>query len=88
MKAGRNENYLTQSVPQLMMVADSSPETLYLVSVAYWLRDYATSRKVAGSRPDEFFYLPNPSGRFSSLTEMSFRSIKIMFLGKLRAAGA
>jgi hypothetical protein len=34
-------------------------------AVAYWLRHYATSRKVAGSRPDEmnfFFNLHNPSG--------------------------
>jgi hypothetical protein len=36
------------------------------MAVAQWLRHYATSRKVTGSRPDEvngFFNLPNPSGR-------------------------
>jgi hypothetical protein len=34
-------------------------------AVAKWLRNYATSRKVAGSRLDEvnFSNLPNPSGR-------------------------
>jgi hypothetical protein len=34
-------------------------------AVAQWLRHYATSRKISGSRPDEvngFFNLPNPSG--------------------------
>jgi hypothetical protein len=44
-----------------------------------WLRHYATSRKVAGSSPDEvdFFNLPNPSsstmalGSTWPLTEMS-----------------
>jgi hypothetical protein len=57
-----------------------------------WLRRYATSRKVAGSTPDEviffFFNLPNPSGRTrpwgftQPLTEMNTRNIKtIMFLG-------
>jgi hypothetical protein len=36
------------------------------IAVAEWLRHYATSRKVAGSRHDEvnlFFNLPTPSGR-------------------------
>jgi hypothetical protein len=34
-----------------------------------WLRHYATSRKVAGSSPDEvdFFNLPNPSSRIMAL---------------------
>jgi hypothetical protein len=34
-------------------------------AVANWLRHYATSRKVAGSRPDKvnFCNSPNPSGR-------------------------
>jgi hypothetical protein len=35
-----------------------------------WLRQYATSRKVAGSSPDEmdfFFNLPNPSNRTMAL---------------------
>jgi hypothetical protein len=48
-----------------------------------WLRYYATSRKVAGSNPDEvdFFNLPNPSsltmalGSTQSLTEMSTSNI-------------
>jgi hypothetical protein len=48
-----------------------------------WLRHYATSRKVAGSNPDEvdFFNWPNPSsctmalGSTQSLTEMSTRKI-------------
>jgi hypothetical protein len=42
--------------------------TIYKISghaVAYWLRHYATGRKVAGSKPDDmnvfFFSLPNPS---------------------------
>jgi hypothetical protein len=48
------------------------------------LRHYATSRKVAGSSPDEvdfFFNLPNPSSRTMALgstqplTEMSTRKI-------------
>jgi hypothetical protein len=59
-------------------------------AVAYWLRHHATSRKVAGSRPDgviEFFNVPNPSSRTRSsgfaqlLTEVSTRSTKIVFLG-------
>jgi hypothetical protein len=54
-------------------------------AVAQWLRRYATSRKVAGSRPDEvdfFSNLPNPSGRTMALgstqplTEMSTRNLK------------
>jgi hypothetical protein len=58
--------------------------------VAKWLRHYATSRKVEGSKPDEvneFFsiYLILPAalghGFTQSLTEMSTRSIQIMFLG-------
>jgi hypothetical protein len=48
-----------------------------------WLRHYATSRKVAGSIPDEveFFNLPNPSSRIMALgstqplTEMSIRNL-------------
>jgi hypothetical protein len=49
-----------------------------------WLRHYATSRKVAGSIPDEvigFFNLPNPSSRTMTLgstqplTEMSTRNL-------------
>jgi hypothetical protein len=49
-----------------------------------WLRHYATSRKVAGSNPDEvdfFFNLPNPSssttalGSTQPLTEMSTRNL-------------
>jgi hypothetical protein len=48
-----------------------------------WLRQYATSRKVAGSIPDEiigFSYWPNPSshtmalGSTQRLTEMSTRN--------------
>jgi hypothetical protein len=47
------------------------------------LRHYATSRKVAGSSPDEvdFFNLPNPSSRTMALestqrlTEMSTRNV-------------
>jgi hypothetical protein len=47
------------------------------------LRHYATSRKVAGSNPDEvdFFNLPNPSSRTmalrstKALTEVSTRNI-------------
>jgi hypothetical protein len=33
-------------------------------AVAYWLKHYATSQKVVGSRPNEvkLFNLPNPSG--------------------------
>jgi hypothetical protein len=53
------------------------------------LRHYATSRMVAGSRPDEviFFsiYLILPAalgpGVYSTLTEMSIRSRKIILLG-------
>jgi hypothetical protein len=53
-------------------------------AVAKWLRHYATSRKVAGSRPDEvvFSNLPNPSGSSMALgstqplTEMSTRNLK------------
>jgi hypothetical protein len=57
-------------------------------AVAYWLRHYAASRKVAGSSPDEVDFLnrPNPSGRTMALgstqplTEMStpgiFKKIK------------
>jgi hypothetical protein len=37
----------------------------FVISLGSWLRHYATSRKVAGSNPDEviefFFNLPNPS---------------------------
>jgi hypothetical protein len=48
-----------------------------------WLRHYATSRKVAGSSPDEvdFFNLPNPSrrtialGSTQPLTKMSTRNL-------------
>ena len=48
-----------------------------------WLRHNATSRKVAGSNPDEvdFFNLPNPSshtmalGSTQPLTEMSTRNL-------------
>jgi hypothetical protein len=56
-----------------------------------WLRHYATSRKVAGSNPDEvdFFNLPNPSSRTmalrstQTLTEMSTRNLPG---GKVRSA--
>jgi hypothetical protein len=48
-----------------------------------WLSHYATSRKVAGSRPDEvdFFSLPNPSsytvalGSTQPLTEMRISNL-------------
>jgi hypothetical protein len=49
-----------------------------------WLRHYATSRKFAGSNPDEvieFFNLPNPSirtmalGSTQPLTEMRTRNL-------------
>jgi hypothetical protein len=49
-----------------------------------WLRHYATSRKVAGSNPDDvirFFNRPNPSSRTMApgstqpLTEMSTRNL-------------
>jgi hypothetical protein len=48
-----------------------------------WLRHYATSRKVAGSSPDEvdFCNLPDPSRRTAALgstqrlTEMSTRNL-------------
>jgi hypothetical protein len=54
-----------------------------LLEVPSWLRHYATSRKVAGSSPDEvdFFNWPNPSsctmalGSTQSLTEMSTRNL-------------
>jgi hypothetical protein len=58
--------------------APKSP--LYTYIILRWLRHYATSRKVAGSNPDEitgFFNLPNPSSRTmvlgstQLLTEMS-----------------
>jgi hypothetical protein len=58
-----------------------------------WLRHYSTSRKVAGSIPDEvigFFNLPNHSSRTMTLgstqplTEMSTRNL----LGDKLAAGA
>jgi hypothetical protein len=53
-------------------------------AVAYWLRHYATSRKVAGLHPDEvnFSNLPNPSSRTLALgstrplTEMNTRNLK------------
>jgi hypothetical protein len=54
-----------------------------------WLRHYATSRKVAGSRPyeaNEFssIYLIFPAALgpvvYSALTEMSTRNRKIMFI--------
>jgi hypothetical protein len=50
----------------------------------FWLRLYATSRKVGGLIPDEvigFFNLPNPSSRTMTLesdkplTEMSTRNL-------------
>ena len=53
-------------------------------AVAQWLRCCATSRKVAGSIPDDvigIFHLYNPSGRTmvlgstQALTEMSTRNI-------------
>jgi hypothetical protein len=43
-----------------------------------WLRHYSTSRKVAGSIPDEingFFNLPNPSSRTVSLCRLSLTEI-------------
>jgi hypothetical protein len=52
--------------------------------VVYWLRQHATSRKVAGSIPNEvigFFNSPNPSSRTIALkstpplTEMSARNL-------------
>jgi hypothetical protein len=49
--------------------------------VRSWLRHYATSRKVAGSIPNEVTGLPNPSNRFmilgstQPLTEMSTRNL-------------
>jgi hypothetical protein len=57
-----------------------------------FLRQYATSRRVAGSSPDEMniFNLPNPSSRtmalgsIQPLTEMSSRNLP----GKKRAADA
>jgi hypothetical protein len=57
--------------------------------VVQWLRHYATSRKVAGSRPNEAneylqIYLIHVAalgpGVYSALAEMSTRSRKIMFL--------
>jgi hypothetical protein len=59
-------------------------------AVAWWLRHFATSRKVAGSRSDEvndFFstHLIIPAalgpGVYSASNRMSTRSRKIMFLG-------
>jgi hypothetical protein len=52
---------------------------LYWLRNLYWLRDYATSQKIAGSSPEEveFFNWPNPSNRTMALvstqplTEMS-----------------
>jgi hypothetical protein len=43
-------------------------------AVVLWLKQYAISRKVAGSRPDEvnFFNLPNPSCRTSPWGLLSF----------------
>jgi hypothetical protein len=64
-------------------------------AVPYWLRPYATSRKLAGSRPDElntfFANVPNPSGLTAlgftqPLTQMSTRSRK-MFLGSRARPG-
>jgi hypothetical protein len=62
-------------------------EIMFCGLFAYWLRHYAASRKVAGSRPDEVndffsFNLPNPCGRTRlwgftlHLIEMSTRNIK------------
>jgi hypothetical protein len=58
------------------------------------VRHYATSRKVAGSLPDEvdFSDLPNPSGRTMALgstqplTEISTRNLKQETWGKVRPA--
>jgi hypothetical protein len=59
-----------------------SPEKGY--TIAWWLRDCATNRKVAGSVPDGvtgFFHSHNPSGRTmalgstQTLTEMSTMNI-------------
>jgi hypothetical protein len=67
--------------------------TLICLAHQSWLRHCATSRKVAGSSPDEmigFFNLPNPSSRNMALgstqplTEMSTRNIPG---GKGRPAG-
>jgi hypothetical protein len=69
----------------------------YLHAVVQWLRHYATSRKVAGSRPDEvnsFFsiyliFLIALDPEFTQpLTEMSIRIRKIiMFLGRRARPG-
>jgi hypothetical protein len=42
-------------------------------AIAYWLRHYATNRKVTGSIPDEvtFSNLPNPSGRTRPWSSLS-----------------
>jgi hypothetical protein len=64
-----------------------------MFSTRGWLKHYATSRKVAGSNPDEvagLFNGPNPSshtmalGSTQPLREMSTRNRP----GGLRAAGA
>jgi hypothetical protein len=53
-----------------------------------WLRHYATSRKVAGSIPDEFIELfnwPNPSSRITSLGSIqSLTEVSAVFLGGWR----
>jgi hypothetical protein len=59
---------------------------MHNMSIYIWFRHYATSRKVAGSIPDEvilffFFISPNPSSRtmalrsIQPLTEMSTTNI-------------
>jgi hypothetical protein len=62
---------------------------VFVFETRSWLRHYATSRKVAGSSPDEvigFFNCPNPSSRIMALgstqppTEMSIRNILGIFL--------
>jgi hypothetical protein len=66
------------------MEAVCSSETSVLTPRPSWLRHYATSRKVAGSIPDEvtgFFNSPNPSSRTMALgstqrlTDMSARNL-------------
>jgi hypothetical protein len=62
----------------------SKTETLKYKTQAFWLRHYATSRRVAGSIPDEvtgFLNSPNPSSHTMALrstqplTEMSTRNL-------------
>jgi hypothetical protein len=77
-----------EGLSKLMLTIQVQYNLLYARAHCSWLRQYATSRKIAGSSHDEvteFLQFTSSHtmalGLTQALTEMSTRSRKVMFLG-------